>query len=321
MPILDNIQAACDLYKNSKLHPILNRAVQDIKNGMLLSEALSYHPKIFNTFFVQVVAVSEKTGRLYHGFEQLVHHLKWVDTSRAQIVKTTRYPLIVACMVVCLFWVLMNFLVPQLVNFITTPSPLTNSLIHTSAFVSQWGTHTLYSTILVVGITIALKKLVPGFAKLFARLIVIIPVFGALYKKIILTRFIHFFKVTFESGIDILQCLQLSLQATQNHFLRVRLATIGEHVNMGLSLTQAFEASNLFSATTVRMIKVGEASGDLNKMLQNLHYLHDQDVNREIEKYIGLAEPALFIIIGMLMLWIVTGAFYPIYDNLSVLEY
>ncbi len=325
IPILDSLKDARDSTTNSKLQAVLVEVFQQVKGGSLLSAALRKRSKVFDSFFIQVIAVSEETGRLYQGFEKLIEHLKWLDESHEQIVKAVRYPIIVACVVIGVLVLLMQFLLPQLTEFILASGskipPMTKALIKTSeyfVFVLPWLVMTLG---LGVGMLIILRKLSSKTARTIDKLVFYIPLVGKIYHKIAVSRFIYFFNITFSAGIDTLQCLQLALHSTTNQYLYSRFLLVGEQVNSGLSLSQALHMSGVFSTADIRIIKVGEDTGKLGKILQNLHYFYERDISRDIERYVQLLEPALFLAIGAVMIWIVIGIFYPIYDHLMVMDY
>ena len=323
--ILESLSDAQSTVNNSKLRAVLATVLLNVRAGMLLSEALAQHSKIFDNFFVQVIAISEQTGRLYQGFEKLVGHLKWLDESREQIIKVVRYPAILAVVVIGVLILLLKFLVPQLTEFILSIDseipPMTAGLLNVSevvVLVLPWVILAGLSCFLTI---LGLRKVFNGFAEVVDRAVFWIPLAGKIYRKIVLSRFIYFYNITFDAGIDTLQCLQLAIQPVTNRYLRSKLLLIKDLVNSGVSLSQAMQMSQVFPSSAAKMVKVGEDTGSLVKVLQNLHYFFERDISRDIERYIRLLEPALLLAIGSVMIWIILGVFYPVYDHLTVMDY
>jgi len=121
---------------------------------------------------------------------------------------------------------------------------------------------------------------------------------GPVLKKIALSRFSHFFSLTFQSGIDILSCIETGQRVVANRALAESLRIARENVQGGSSLSAALESTGQFPHLVVRMFKVGEDSGKLGEALDNIGYFYDREVDNSVQTMIGMMEPALTVLIG-----------------------
>lgn len=322
IPLLEALADMGHFYASPKLRTIVNDLYDDVKEGMMLSEAFGRYPHIFDCFFIQIIRMSEKTGHLYEGFEKLIGHLKWVEETQRKLFQALRYPAILSLIVTITFIVLLTTLVPQLMGFLLSlgisPPPLTMALIAVSDFLKEDALMLIIAAALILGGMLALKHLSFQAAALLSHLFLHLPFIGPLWKKILILRYIHAFSITLAAGIDILESLHLAENIVQNCYLKMKLRNIREQVTSGVSLSHAIEMSGVFTAGSSHMFKIGEQSGQLHKVLDTISYFLEAEINARIKTLIDLIEPGLILAIGGIMFWIIMAMFYPIYDHLSL---
>lgn len=325
VPLLESLTDVREASDSPRLQNILAEVVRNVSEGMFLSKALELHPKIFTPVFTGVIAAGEQSGNLSDAFGHLAHHLKWQSEITQKIKKATRYPAFMLCMVMGVVLMMMLFVVPQVTEFLISTTgelPLvTKALIGTSNFVQSYWWVVVSAPVLLVVIAKLALRYSEAAAYQFDALKLRLPAVGPVLKKIALSRFSHFFSLTFQSGIDILSCIETGQRVVANRALAESLRIARENVQGGSSLSAALESTGQFPHLVVRMFKVGEDSGKLGEALDNIGYFYDREVDNSVQTMIGMMEPALTVLIGGIVLWVVVGVMGPIYDSFGNLGF
>lgn len=321
--ILDALADIRDATRSVMLRDVLTDVARDVANGEMLSEALSHHPRVFNDVFVGVIAAGERSGNLEDAFHHLTGHLKWTDEMNRRLRSAARYPIFVLVTTLALAVGLMLFLVPELSRFLETLRMdlpwSTRLLLATSDFVqAYWWA--------VIAVPLGVAIVVPYFytrsdrgARLIDRYVHYVPVIGPTLRKISISRFAHFFTVLYKSGVGILDCMHVSRQVVGNRVIADSLAAAKERVENGNTLTTSLRATGEFPDMVLRMIKVGEDSGNLDRALQSISYFYDREVDDAVQTLIGAVRPALTLMVGAVLAWIILSVLGPIYDSFSEL--
>ncbi len=319
VPLLDALNDVREATDSGRLQDILSEVVKNVSDGMYLSRALEMHPRVFNAVFTGVVAAGEQSGNLSNAFGHLADHLKWQGEMASKIKKATRYPLFMMIMVMGVIFMMMVFVVPQVSEFLISTSGelpfMTRALIATSNFFAAYWWVVLALPVIGFLIVTFMLRFFDGFSYWFDAMKFRIPGVGPVLKKLALARFAHFFALTFQSGIDVLNCIDTGRRVVANKMLAESLKMARQNVQSGSSLSASLESTGQFPHLVVRMFKIGEESGKLNDALENIGYFYDREVDNAVTSMISSIEPALTIAIGAVVLWVVLGVLGPIYDN------
>ena len=321
VPLLDSLTDVRDSTDVARVRDMTTTLLNDVSEGTPLSQAFEKHPKIFGDLYSSLIAVGEESGKLTEAFQHLTKHVKWEEAIRSRIVKATRYPAVVLVIITGMLMFMMGFVVPGIVAFLKangqTLPPVTVALIATSDFVVGYWWAILLTPLTIFAIIFALNKASDTTRYAMSCLALRIPLFGGLITKLAISRFSHFFAVMFQSGVPILQCLETAQRVVTNRCLEESLKTVRQQVQNGEPLSEAMRNSGQFPSLVCRMVKIGEDSGNLGGVLDNVTGFYDKDVDEAIDAMIGSIEPALTVISGAVMGWIVVGVMGPIYDSLS----
>lgn len=321
VPLIDSLTDVRDSTDTARLRDLTSEILADVSQGVPLSQAFERHPKVFGEMYSALIAAGEESGNLTASFQHLTRHTKWDDAIRTRIKKASRYPLIVLVVISMMLGFMMTFVVPGIVEFLRSNGqelpPITMALIATSDFfVSSW--YILIATPIVVFAVIwSLLKSSDHLRYVFSCFSLRLPVLGDLISKLALSRFCHFFAVMFASGVPILQCLETAQRVVANRCLEESMRVVREQVQNGEPLSDAMRNSGQFPSLVLRMVKIGEDSGNLGGVMGNVTDFYDKDVDDGIDSMIGLIEPAMTVISGVIMGWIVIGVMGPIYDSLG----
>ena len=332
VPLLDSLSDVRDSTENDQLRDIMSEIYRDVSDGSALSEAMSKHEKVFKPLYISLIEAGEETGDMPGSYLQLVKYLKWVDSIQAKIRKATRYPIIVTCVVLITIVFMMSVVVPQIVGFLKfldLELPwFTVWLIATSNFMVEEQLNILGIPIYGSFIVLAVPAMLFGLVKLLRKSSDSIayrldswyleaPVIGPLIRKISIARYAQTFGALFASGIDVISALEASRATVSNLLMIDAMESVEGHVKAGSPLSEAFNASGEFPSMVVRMVRVGEESGNLTPVLDQVSEFYTHDVNEAIEGLIEMIQPTLTAILGLMIAWIAAGSLGPIYMNLG----
>jgi len=325
VPLLESLADLRDSMNAPRFREIIANLVEAIEGGKKLSEAMAQHPDAFDKIFISLTHAGEASGRLPEVFEHITESLKWQDEMSSHTKTIMIYPAFVGTIVIAITFFLMIYLVPQLVSFIKGMGqeiPLqTRILLATSAFfVNYW----YILVFLPVIVPIAGALLITSSPKMrlrFDQLKLDLWITGPILRKIILARFANTFAMMYESGISILECIANSRDVVNNLAVAKSLDDVTREIEAGKNLTQSFQNTGMFPPLVIRMLKVGEATGSLDKALLNVSYFYDRDVKSSIKKVQVMIEPTMTIVLGALLGWVMLSVLSPIYDIIGKVKF
>jgi type IV pilus assembly protein PilC len=325
VPILDGLNDLRESTQNPYFQKVLGGLAGEVEGGKMLSQALAEHPDVFDEVFVNLVAAGEQTGQLPAVFDNLSNTLKWQDELISQTKRLMIYPIIVLVIVSIAVTVLMVFLVPEMVKFLNSLGQElpwnTKLLIFISdLFVNYWWLLISVPVVAVVGIATLIKQ-DPEMRYRFDYLKLKLPFTGDILHKIIMTRFARYFALMYQTGIPVLDAIKTCEKIVGNRVVADALSRAHAQINAGDSMSESFQNAGLFPPLVVRMIRVGESTGALDKSLLNVSYFYDRDVNELMQRMLKLIEPALTIILGLVLLFIMASVLLPIYDSFGKMKF
>ncbi len=321
VPLLECLADLRDSMEDLVFREIIANLVESIQNGKKLSQAMAQHPNAFDKITINLTHAGEESGKLPDVFRHLTESLKWQDEMASQTKNMLMLPAFVGTVVIAITFFLMIYLVPQLVSFIKgmgqeIPFQTRLLIAVSSIFVNYWWA-ILASPFVLFGIYKGALKFNPGLQYHVDNLKLHIWPTGPVLRKIILARFANTFAMMYGSGISILDCIANSRDLANNQVISKSLQEVMHEIESGKNLTQSFEKTGIFPPLVVRMLKVGEATGQLDQALLNVSYFYDRDVKDSIKKVQVLIEPAMTIILGALLGWVMLSVLSPIYDLIS----
>ena len=324
VPLLESLTDLRDSVETDEFKEVISSLIEVIEGGKSLSQALADFPHIFDTLFVNLIRAGETSGQLAEVFESLTNMIKWQDELHTSTKKLLMTPLIVGTVVLGVTIFLMVYLVPQLVEFLVNMGeelPLhTRALIATSHFmVNFW----YLWVIIPPAIFVTLKILVKTKPEVRFRIDEIklkIPRVGPVLLKIILSRFANFFSMMYGAGIPILQCLEIAEGITDNAVVRAALAKARDDIEQGDPISISLANTGMFPPLVVRMLKIGETTGKLDTALLNVSYFYERDIKDSVDKLQALIQPAMTVVVGLLLGWVILSVMGPIYSSLSNIQ-
>ena len=321
VPLLDALSDVRDTAESTRLRDMVGDIYSEVSSGSSFSNALAKHPGTFEPIFISLINAGEETGNMVESFGQVIRHLKWTDAMRTKVKKATRYPKILMGVVTIVIWVMMTQVVPTVTGFLKEIGQelpgVTLALIATSNFVQDYAGYIFLTLVLsYIGLRVG-RAVSEGFKYRTDYLALHSPGFGSLIRKIALSRFCQTFAVLFTSGLEILKCLDAANQTAVNLVLTEALVRVRTNVQEGSPLSAALNSSGEFPSLVVRMVKIGEESGNLTGVLEQVSEFYNADVNDALDGMIAMIEPIMTVVLGGMILWIAAAVFGPIYNSLG----
>jgi type IV pilus assembly protein PilC len=325
VPLVEGLTDLRDSVDNPRFREVVSGLIESIQGGQNMSGALSNYPSVFTPVFRSLVKAGEDTGRLPDVLRSLVESLKWEDELKAQTKKLVVYPAFVGTVVIGVTMFLMVYLVPQMVSLIRNMGqtlPLhTQVLIAVSGFVSEYWWAVISLPIVAFFTLRWLARNNPALRYRIDAMKLGLPWIGPILKKIILSRFASVFSLMYSSGITILESMKAAEETAGNLVVQDALRSVSQQIADGKTVTQAFQEVALFPPLVTRMLRVGEATGALDTALNNVSYFYNREVREGIARVQVMIEPALTIIMGALLGWVMLSVLGPIYDTISKVKF
>ncbi|TRW94322.1 type II secretion system F family protein [Candidatus Methylobacter oryzae] len=297
------------------------KVIADIRlsldSGRELSAALSQHPKVFSSFYVSMIRVGETTGMLDKVFLRLFDHLEFEKVMRDQIKSALRYPSFVMIAMSAAVVIINLFVIPVFAKVFAqlgAELPLmTRVLLGFSHFmVSSW-------PYLVAGFGGAASLFLAYIASSHGRhrwdaFKLTAPIAGPIIYKATLARFARSFALSSKSGVPIINALSLVAQTVDNGFVAGKVEQMRAGVERGESILRTATNTGVFNPLVLQMIAVGEESGELDDLMEEIADMYQRDVEYEIKNLSAKIEPILLVFMGGLILVLALGIFLPIWD-------
>ena len=324
VPILEGLTDLRDSVDHPRFREVMAGLIEGIEGGLTLSQAMSAHPEIFSQVFGNLIRAGEASGQLPDVLASLAESLKWEDELASHTKKLLMYPAFVATIVLSATFFLMIYMVPQLKLFVKNMGqvlpPHTQLLFFVSdLLVSYWYVFLALPIIAVIALQAVLRS--NPLARIRLDGIKLrLPVIGPILKKIILSRFANTFAMLYASGIPVLESIRTTQSIVGNHVVHKALERVEQSIREGQNVAGAFRDVGMFPPLVVRMLRIGESTGGLDKALLNVSYFYNRDVKESVGKAQALIEPMLTLFMGALLGWIMLSVIGPIYDVISKIK-
>lgn len=303
--------------RTPKLADKLSAVANDIQSGTSISAALSRHPDVFSSFYVNMVRAGEEAGKLDETFAFLADYLdrNYEITQKAR--NALVYPAFIAVMFVVIMVLMMTFVIPRLSVILTEVGqdlPIyTRVILAVSNFMSKYF---LLLAVAFSGIGYFLFRYFRTEAGRWtlSRLRVRIPHLGGIYEKLYLSRIADNLATMLRSGIQMLRGLEVTATVVGDVVYEKVLNEIVEDVKGGLPASEAFRKHPEMPGIVVAMIKIGEETGNLSAILETMAKFYRREVNNSIETLVGLIEPLMIVMLALGVGFLLAAVLMPIYN-------
>jgi len=297
------------------------RIIKDLRDsldaGRELSIAMGRHPAVFTPFYLSMVKVGEMTGRLEEVFLRLFDHLEFDRDMRDRVKTALRYPTFVVVAMLVAMVVVNVFVIPKFAavfkSFGAELPLMTRVLLATSEFTVAWWPVLLGAGVVAVFGFRAWTRSSQGRLT-WDRHKLRLPVAGKIIHKATMARFARSFALSMRSGVPIVQALTVVSQTADNAFLSSRIEQMRDGVERGESILRTSTAANVFTPIVLQMIAVGEETGSLDDLMDEIAQMYEREVDYELKTLSSQIEPILISFLGAMVLVLALGIFLPIWD-------
>src|SRR5574340_46722 len=317
VPILRALAGLQGSSRNRKFAAALADVRESLDSGRELSVSLARQPDVFSPFYVNMVRVGETTGMLEEVFLRLFRFLEFEKRARDQIRSALRYPMFVVIAMVVALAVINLFVIPAFAkvyqSFHAELPLMTRLLIGFSDFwVRFWPLMLAAAAFLFYGARLYVRT--PAGRYQWDRLKLRLPVIGSILHKATLGRFARGFSLASKSGVPIVQGFSLVAQVVENAYLAQRIEQMREGVERGESISRTALNAGVFSPVVLQMIAVGEETGELDDLMQEIAEMYEREVEHEVANLSANIEPILIVGLAIMVLILALGVFLPLWD-------
>lgn len=325
VPLMEILADLRDSFDNPAVKEMLNYIYQSMEGGETFSESLSRYKDVFGEVYVSLVSVGEQTGKLEEILSDLANMLKWEDELAAKAKKVMIYPAIVGTVVIAVTMFMMIFVVPQLLTFIQEMGGelgfATTSLIVTSNFIQNNILGILITPFVVYAIIKFIVKRSPSLEIKFSQWLFKIKIIGPVLYKIKIARLANSLAVMYGAGVSFTDSMKMASKVLSNAYLEQNVTIAIRLIQDGEPIFKAFELASVFPPLGVRMVKIGERSGQMDEALRNVSYFYDREAKESIEKIEPAIEPLLTVIMAIVVGWVMVAVLGPVYDTITQVQF
>lgn len=317
IPLMRGLTQLAESTRNPVLSDAIHDIVEDLESGRELGGALSRHPKLFPPLYVAMIRVGEESGRLEDAFSRLTQYLEKERDTIRQIKQAVRYPTMVIAAIGIAMFILMTYVIPVFAKvfekFDAELPLMTRVLIGVSNFfAAYWWAILLILVVAIFGFRwwrrteageLRWDKIKLGF-----------PIIGDILLRGALSRFARAFSMAFRSGVPILQTLNVAADAVGNAWISSKILTMREGIERGESVSRTARRSAVFTPLVIQMIEVGEESGRMEDMIDEVAEFYEREVDYDVANLGSLIEPILTIGVAILVFILALGVFLPMWD-------
>lgn len=315
------VPSALKVLKESEPNPVLSEAINEVmegvKGGRSLSEAFTARPDVFSPLFASAIGAGERTGDLIPSIKGYVAYLKSVEAIRKKVVTAATYPVILAAASVLVIGFLISYVVPSFSKIYMDAGaelPIaTRALLGLTGFVRSYF---LFLVFIAVVSVIALKYYLktPAGRRFLDGLKLKLPVLGHIYLSYSAAKFSRTLGMVLKSGVPVVPALRMAGGVLGNEVLKERLLVAADKAAGGEGVTAAIEEAGLFPAVSLKMFGVGERTASLPSVLEDIAEFNESEVDHRVSVLTGMLEPALMIIMGLVIGAIVILMYLPIFQ-------
>jgi MSHA biogenesis protein MshG len=317
VPLIRSINSLADSCRNLALKQALVSITHRLESGQSLSQAMSQHNKIFPILLVSIINVGETTGGLEQAFQQISHYLEREKETQSRIKSALRYPTMVL-MAISIALVTVNvYVIPAfkgVFDKMGTQLPWqTRLLMAVSDFTVEFWPYILGLSLLTI---ILIGKYVqsPAGRLHWHQLILKIPAVGSIIHRATMERFSRSFAMILNAGVPLIQGIAIVSKAVGNEYIGAKLHKMRVGIEKGDSISRMARSIELFPPLVIQMILVGEESGNIAEMLQEVADFYEGEIDTELKNLSSAIEPFLIVIIGIIVLILALGIFLPMWD-------
>jgi type IV pilus assembly protein PilC len=316
IPLVRGLRGLASDETNRVLSRTVHRVADKVEEGNSLADALAKHPRIFNGLYVNMVRAGEGAGTLDQILRELATYLEKVDAIKTKVRSAMAYPVFVLIFAFVVTIFLLLKIVPTFEEiYANFEAQLPGPTLAIMAFSHLVRDNAVASILIVLGVVFGVWLWTRTTAGRFMKdqFLISMPVFGPIIKKATISRMNRTFGILLQSGLPVLDALELTKGATGNAALSRALDQVKSRVARGEELTPAFRSTKRIPEMVLQLMATGEESGQIEAMLLKSSEFYDRQVDAAVQGLTSLIEPLLIVVVGIIVGIVVVTMFLPIF--------
>lgn len=323
VPLVQILGILQEQTEHKGLKKALGDITQRISEGESLHSAFERHPSYFSSLYCSMLEAGERSGSLAEVLESLSLLLSHEDKIKKQISGALRYPKFVLAFMFGAFLILVNFVIPKFAAIfasakLTLPLPTRVAMGLSENMAQFWWVYIVFLVATIWGTRTFFKTPKGAYVKDYIPLH--LPVMAPLLKKSIIARFAATFSILQRSGISVLDSIDILTNTFNNAVVAQDFLPVKEQLSAGRGLSEPLRELKYFSTLAINMIYVGENSGNLEQMLNELAKHYDEELELAVENLSSALAPILLLLLGILVLFFALAVFLPMWDMMQIAQ-
>ena len=327
LPLVQCLDILAGQQENKFFQQTLTQVRQDVEEGATLAAALARHPKVFDQLFVNMIEAGETGGILDIILQRLSTFIEKIVKLRRDVISALIYPSAVIVIAILVVAAILVFVIPQFQAIFMgllgpgekLPLP-TRIVVSASEFIAGWGGLVILVCIVAAAVAVRTYYKTPGGRRVLDALMLKLPVFGQVLRKIAIARFSRTLSTLLSSGVPILQSLDITARTAGNVVVEEAIVKIRAGVERGESFVEPLRATDVFPNMVAQMVGIGEQTGALDSMLGKIADFYEQEVDAAIANLLTLIEPIMIGFLGVTIGSIVIAMYMPLFTLIGKLS-
>jgi len=301
LPLVQALDILASTSENKYFGKILKDVKERVEQGTTFSEALSHHPKVFDTLFVNLVRAGEVGGILDTIMSRLAVQIEKNTKLKRRVRSAMNYPIILLVVSLGCIGAMLFKVIPMFENMFSSMGGQLPGITMQVINASRWAiahSNMIFAALFGIIAAFIAAMRIPGSRFFMHKLALSLPIFGPVIKKIAVARFTRTMGTLLSSGVPILDALEIVSRASGNLAIEAALLNVREKIAEGRNIVEPLQQSGIFPHMVVQMVGVGEQTGALDTMLNKIADFYEDEVDVAVEGMTSMMEPLLMVILG-----------------------
>ena len=309
--------------KHPRLKKVLNKVVQNVRQGLNLSAAFQRHPGVFNNLYIAMIKAGEISGNLDEILDHLATYLENIDDTRRKVRSAMTYPIFMLVFMATMITAMFIWIIPKFTDVYSQLGSKLPKATQTLVALSEWvssnfGSILFFSFIFIVSIWMISKTRKGGF--FVDSLILKLPVFGSLNKQAILNKFCKTFGILVGAGVPVLESTLLLSKVVDNRVFEEATLDASKDIREGYNISTALRRTEVFPSIMLQLTSTGEETGELGDLLDRAADYYYKQVNVLVDRMTTLIEPLLILAVGVVIAIMVVVTYLPVFHLGAALQ-
>jgi type IV pilus assembly protein PilC len=323
MPMVQSL----DLLRKQATNPLFKSVLDDVhekvRGGMALSDAFGDHGDMFPRVYTASLLAGERSGNLDAILRRYISYEKIIDTVKRKTISALIYPVILIMLAVGLVGIIVLKVVPAFTDFYASfdaELPLSTRIIVNVSNVLQTQFGVVVAVLAIAGAAFAAWVRQPGQRARFDRVVLALPWVGPTIRKFTTAQMARTLSTLLGGGIPLVNALEVTARSVSNRYMAQELDLVTQRVREGQGLAASLAARAVVPDVALKMVEVGESTGSLQDMLTSLADFYDEEVETSVSRFVTVIEPALLVVMGIVIAFLVLSLYLPLFRLTSVVS-